>query len=205
MNRSSCNGKGGVLEEPGLLSYVCNDCSGTGEAKLGPKPVPVPEQIYLFVAYKEDSDDYCRGCHMASYSSDFRMENHQTRDEIIQLVANYLFRNTQTKINERGYEIHVFRDGFQIVADEQVTWDGHDRWGYDEDAYPPNIEELDVACHQDGHAIMKEASAIAARLREEKQQKDRQREESRLEHQRTTAAAARKQQYEVLKREFEPK
>lgn len=67
----------------------------------------------LLIAYKEESDDYCRGCHMASYASDFEKVVCHTEEE---LLTNYVkFSAFDQRINETGYEIHVLNSFFDEV------------------------------------------------------------------------------------------
>ena len=63
---------------------------------------------YILVAYKPDSDDYCRGCHMASYSSDHEVIETDDRAHIVDAYAKYL--SFEPQINERKYELTFFCD-----------------------------------------------------------------------------------------------
>lgn len=73
--------------------------------------------MYLLIAYKPSSDDYCRGCHMASYSSDLCIINNLTLDEVINEASNFLCKNEFLDCNEVGYNLSIFKNGVQIVGD----------------------------------------------------------------------------------------
>jgi len=74
------------------------------------------ESQYLLIAYKPNSNDYCRGCHMASYSSDFIHYESDNFDHIVQKLAEcYAF---ETDCGEAGYEeIHVYGPSDEKVAE----------------------------------------------------------------------------------------
>lgn len=97
--------------------------------------------MYLFIAYKPDSEDYCRGCRMAEYSSDFESANHLTAAKLAEKWAEYLYRNTQLRCNEAGYQFSIYLDGFQVYhPDYHVCWDGTE--GLSSDEYYANQDEF---------------------------------------------------------------
>lgn len=63
---------------------------------------------YILVAYKSDSADYCRGCHMASYSSDHEVIDTDDREYVVDAYAKYL--SFEPKVNEGEYELTLFCD-----------------------------------------------------------------------------------------------
>lgn len=67
----------------------------------------------IIIAYKPDSEDYCRGCHMASYGSDFIIETFTNAEEMITLVKEIL--NRKMRVNEVGYTITVIVNGTIII------------------------------------------------------------------------------------------
>lgn len=85
---------------------------------------------YLIIAYKPSFDDYCRGCLMASYSSDLEIEvfeaeyfeeylkGHDTRDHALEIFVRYLVRNEFMDGSEIGYELTVFKNGVEDVTFE---------------------------------------------------------------------------------------
>ena len=60
---------------------------------------------YLAVCYKPNSDDYCRGCHMASYDSE-----HHTRvleeEELIDFISDLLAQPLDC--GEKGFEYEIY-------------------------------------------------------------------------------------------------
>lgn len=57
---------------------------------------------YGLIAYKPNSDDYCKGCHMASYSSDFICEFGLNQEQIVDKLIELIYYKCDT--GEEGYE-----------------------------------------------------------------------------------------------------
>lgn len=72
---------------------------------------------YTLVAYKPSSDDYCRGCHMATYYSDFKLTQATIPDEIIHAAAQLLTENQFMDTNEAGFELTLLEDGVESDTD----------------------------------------------------------------------------------------
>jgi len=66
---------------------------------------------YTLIAYKSDNTDYCRGCEMDRWSSDFQLF---CTDDLDELAREY-FRIKQIKIEQREaeYEITFLIDGVE--------------------------------------------------------------------------------------------
>lgn len=78
---------------------------------------------YIITAYKSDSFSTCRGCLMATYSSDFEFIDTDDREEAINFLALIKYRNTTLEIDETGYEFTFFypnpdEDDFQAELNE---------------------------------------------------------------------------------------
>ena len=69
---------------------------------------------FLFITYKSDSVDYCRGCVMDRYSSDFVIQNNLDREELIKLWSEYLYKNLNLGISEDEYQFHIFNSGVRV-------------------------------------------------------------------------------------------
>lgn len=120
-------------------------------------------KLYLFIAKKESSEDYCRGCRMASYSSDFQKKNYLTKDELVKEWGFYLQKNMNLDCNESGYKFMVYRDGTKLFDDDEgcgVSFDGAERYGYNTDEYYANCERLEVE-EADANCEMTEIYALA--------------------------------------------
>lgn len=79
------------------------------------------DKRFIFVAYKPDSEDTCRGCQMASYSSDFIFQPNLTEDEVIEAWAKCVM--FEGKVGEAGWdEIHVIPD----TESSLNWWEGDD-------------------------------------------------------------------------------
>jgi hypothetical protein len=139
---------------------------------------------------------------MASYSSDFIMENHLPRERVLELLAKYTLKNQELKINEAAYEIHVFMDGQKIIEDGRVSWDGHHRYMWREEDYPDDFYEQEARYEKEASALLEEKvrplEEMARKKHEEALAAERKRQaDLYAAHQR-----ARRNQYEQLKKEF---
>lgn len=77
---------------------------------------------YLVIGYKPDSDDYCRGCHMASYPSDYFESIYNTLDEAVDRMSECRAQRLST--NEKGWDFTVYR-----VYDGKIQeWDDWGDW-----------------------------------------------------------------------------
>lgn len=150
---------------------------------------------YMFVAYKPNSSDYCMGCHMASYSSDFIFKNHLTREELIEEWALVLFKNATLDYNEEGYEFRIFNNGVNVYAEYGVCCDLCDRVDNPTEEQERNFtEDID-----DIHIKAVQGAKTLCEIDKK------QREQEKLEKQAKElleAQAQRKAQFEKLKQEF---
>lgn len=151
--------------------------------------------MYLLVAYKPDSDDYCKGCHMASYSSDFVRHNHLSREELIQKWGELIAKNKQLECNEAGYDFYIYEDGVEVWEEYGATCDKNDPEDVDGvhyDAIRLNIE-----------AIHSEALSVGCKLVRDKQEREKMEKEIAEAKRLRQEREQRRQHYETLKKEFE--
>ena len=66
---------------------------------------------FCLFAYKPDSDDYCRGCHMASYSSQSIILTDVREDDIIAALVEIKKANDSRDHGEAWYESCVIFEG----------------------------------------------------------------------------------------------
>ena len=66
---------------------------------------------YLLIAYKPSSEDYCRGCHMASYSSEFETTVCDSLSDLTEKIIHY--RTWELSCGEEGFELIVFDKNFK--------------------------------------------------------------------------------------------
>lgn len=109
--------------------------------------------VWLLVAYKPSSNDFCRGCLMASYESDFEIYEFDNPDELVEkatkLTAQYAFM----KAGEAGYQLTIIR-GVKCV-----------------DAYKPLeglIEEINTKADQTVEAEKERLKVLAGGQRRQK-------------------------------------
>jgi len=72
--------------------------------------------MYLVVAYKPNSDDYCRGCHMASYDSEHHARRFEKEDELIDFISDLL--SQPLDCGEDGFEYQIF-EPFEFEETEE--------------------------------------------------------------------------------------
>jgi hypothetical protein len=95
---------------------------------------------YTLIAYKPDSADYCRGCHMASYSSDLIIYNSLDVNKIIDKMVELNSRiELNDNCNEEGYEFSIYKNGIIISGDDV---DGEDGSSYLEEEAKINTTDV---------------------------------------------------------------
>ncbi len=67
--------------------------------------------LYTLIAYKSNSSDYCRGCLMASYGSDFELWTGTEVEALADRWASLLDRNRNRERGEDGFEITLLING----------------------------------------------------------------------------------------------
>lgn len=80
---------------------------------------------YTIVSYRPNGDDYCRGCHMASSSSDFDLQETEDLEQAARWVADKLMADRRDAARREvcEWEVHVLCDGRRLLdiasADEE--------------------------------------------------------------------------------------
>lgn len=143
---------------------------------------------YILICYKPSSDDYCRGCHMASYSDDFKSFGLLTREKLIEKWAE--FKSKEMRINEVGYSFQVYYKGFRVFDDTQENEDFHLQDEDEYDKYEEEFKKIDSESDidkirmevEDAAEIAREAERQRKEKAEEmlRKQKDQQRNETEL-------------------------
>lgn len=62
---------------------------------------------YTIVVYKPYSDEYCLGCLMNTYDSDFDIQSFDNEEKAAKFLSEYMFRNTLMDRFEDGYEHYI--------------------------------------------------------------------------------------------------
>lgn len=143
---------------------------------------------FILIAYKPRSEDYCKGCLMASYDSDHAVHSVLTEEEFVRVWSEYLLRNMNLDINEHGYTFWVFKDGIQVIADSSYYWDGDD----DGTVHEQLVEDLH-----------KRAEIIAQEKRDKINKEKKEAEEAAKLKRDAADKLRRAAEYEKLKKEFE--
>ena len=75
---------------------------------------------YTLIAYKPNNDDYCMGCHMASYSSDFELFHTIDKQELVNKWLSIHQQERSHDDRECGYDITILVNGQPL---EKVNYD----------------------------------------------------------------------------------
>jgi hypothetical protein len=143
---------------------------------------------YTMISYKPHSEDYCRGCHMASYRADFQTDIGITKEDLVKKLSEHMFADKDHGCGEAGYGFLIFQNGINIYdsinhsgksydgTDNCLQWEGDNRYVYDSDEYWEHFEELDAEkkrTHAELTAILAEAQGIADKQWAAKKEKER--------------------------------
>lgn len=69
---------------------------------------------YTLIAYKPDASDYCMGCHMASYSSDFEMAHGTSLAALAPTWKRILHADHNSEQGDAGYELNLLINGVPL-------------------------------------------------------------------------------------------
>lgn len=161
--------------------------------------------MFLLIAYKPDSEDYCRGCRMASYSADFETHNMLTADKLTELLAGYLFKNLNLDCNETGYHFYIYKDGIQVWHENYCRWDGAERYVYNTDEYWEHFTELEEREKQDAdeiNGIYIKAQELAGLKQENKKNADIAKKNADIAMSVAAEKESRRLEFEKLQKEF---
>lgn len=153
--------------------------------------------MYLLIAYKPSSEDYCRGCCMEHYSSDFIIQDNLSYKEVIEKYSDILVINTKMDCNEIGYRIFIYRDGIQLIYHSSTYvnyWDDN----LTDEENQQRIKELKLKASDiidKSESKFKEKLEDIKKKEQEKLLKEKQEKELREKEQRL-------KQYNILKKEF---
>lgn len=145
------------------------------------------KNIYTLIAYKPNSDSYCRGCLMASYSSNFSLAYNLNRDSLIESLTLLLVYNKNLEVNEDRYNFIILDDNRKLYDTIQNCTDASDE---DRDVIKEVLNQADRIASS---MVLAEKIEKAQREEREKQRAAKQAEES------------RRILYEQLKAEFDYK
>ena len=88
-------------------------------------------KVYTLVAYKPESDDYCKGCHMEHYYAQFDMAISENEEDIIKKWSSCLVTNKELRPNEEPWEMNLLINGrsashspgnIEPDSDEEDEW-----------------------------------------------------------------------------------
>jgi hypothetical protein len=162
--------------------------------------------MFLFIAYKSDSQDYCRNCLMASYHGDFIVENHIDSEKLVEKWSELLYKNLNLGCNESGYKFYIFKNGIKVYDEYRATWDGAEIYGYNTDEYYEHLTDLEEQESKDSLEIS-EIYTKAKELADIKQNNKILGEKHKENEKRLKRAAEDKEkrriEFEMLKKEFE--
>ena len=125
---------------------------------------------YLILAYKRDNDDYCMGCHMASYSSNFQYLNTNDREKAIRFLVDKI--NFKGDDREAGYRFTIFIDGKtsdcndldgETTDYDNLTANPEGEYEYDEEPGRKLMADANDTADREANDAVEKAKAAAAR------------------------------------------
>lgn len=146
--------------------------------------------MYTLIAYKPNSDDYCRGCHMATYSSDLCVINGLNDENLLLECADFLTKNKNLDYNEDGYQ-------FAILFDDKIVIDNLCDASKVRGEYESDLEFQDKV-----RGILEEAEDLAKKNFDQQQKAKKEQEEKKKIEKEETERINRKKKFEELKKEF---
>jgi hypothetical protein len=165
--------------------------------------------MFLFIAKKEASEDYCRGCLMERYPADVFLENWLSREQLVDRWSDHLLRNMNLGHSESGYHFFVFKGGVKVFDGESLDgtcWDGRLRYDCGTEELYKQSEELkaqEKADLEEIADIYAEAKSRAAEKHFEKKQQEYRERDAKAAQEAEEAKRKRLTQYEALKKEFD--
>ena len=157
--------------------------------------------IYGLIAYKSNGANYCRGCLMESWGSDFEFYSTDNKHNLISNLQPLILSNMKNAERDEGgeYDFYLQFDGYTINANNYPTFD------VPHDVYQEKYESLDSKYEEIAREILVTATTNALKMfNNEKEQKrleeaerQRQTEERKKENDRL--------EYERLRKQFEDK
>lgn len=112
---------------------------------------------FLLVSYKPNSDDYCRGCHMASYSSDLVLKEIDDIDELIDEIA--ILDSTQLDTGEEGYDHDVYTVGQDGITQVEFTQEMIDKLQHEKEQRIALIMQQERAAEQARQELIEQQTA----------------------------------------------
>ncbi len=77
--------------------------------------------MYLFIYYRENASDY-NGYN--AHSSDFGIDTISEKEDLVETWANFILKNMNYKKTWMAeYELHIFKDGIQIIENDRICED----------------------------------------------------------------------------------
>lgn len=113
---------------------------------------------YTLVAYKPDSADYCRGCHMASYRSGFKFYSGLNKEDLIKIIAEIEDENARMSTNERGYGYIIQYGGISLHSDG--LWVDREFYQYEDFEYSDYYLQVIEPKQKEVDAILVDRAAI---------------------------------------------
>ncbi len=163
--------------------------------------------MYLFIAYKSDGANYCRGCVMEQWGSDFHCSNQLNAEQLTKSIAEYLYLN---KTEDGTHDFHIFEDGIKVYDSDYggYTWDGMDRCRHEyNSAEYFEFEEINDKDRAAAHGRLTEIMAAAEKqvtlkIQQIKEAKEKADFDAKIRRD-AKEKADRKQQFDQLRQEFE--
>ena len=128
---------------------------------------------FILIGYKQNSDDYCRGCHMESYSSDFVFEEYEDIDSLVGKIVE--LSRIEYGYGETGFTINLIHNGHTLLKEVNPTEKFYGDC-YDGDEESKIIDEINEKVKNQVENLKK----MAIIAKEEKERKEKEKEEKEI-------------------------
>ena len=153
---------------------------------------------FIFIAYKPSSEDYCRGCLMASYGAAHEVYSDLDEKELVEKWASYLYDNMDLDYGEVGYRFWLFMDGKKVIEETYHCY-------YYDCKEDLNLEHDDTTEVAAFITELEERAKLLAKARYDKYKEyERKIEQEKITKIKQEDEARRRAKYEKLKEEFGP-
>lgn len=145
-------------------------------------------KTYTIILHKPESHDYCKGCHMASYSGDMQIFGNLSFEESAKKLAEFL--SIELDYSEEGYTAYIPLDG-EVYEIDSVNW-GQMYFGGDNETKDADIQNL-----------VDRVRILCKEIKENKALEKAAKEKAAKDAEKLAKIASEKRQLELLKAKYE--
>ena len=161
-------------------------------------------KFFSLIAYKPNSDDFCRGCLMASYSSEFECLSNISQAELVDNLSDFMVKNASKRCGEADFKFTVFNDsGIKVYDNDYPIYDEQNRYtGEETDSIYDEMLAREKVSNSIITDIFGQANFLAIDKKKVIDDQKALDEKSKLENRKKDREAQERRQYEELSLKF---